>query len=128
MDWAAVSAIGAAAGGTAALGTMVFWVVRKVGPGVRAFRAFMRHAMGVPVNASTGQPGIPSIFERLTKQDEVLSKQNEVLAKQNQILDDIRHEVFPNSGNSLRDRVDKTATEVRRLHRRLDGPKRDHRG
>jgi predicted transcriptional regulator len=58
--------------------------------------------------------------------------QDHRLAMQDKVLADIKHEVFPNSGKSLRDAVDTAATEgranaaeLRRLHRKVNRFRRD---
>lgn len=67
--------------------------VWKVGPVARKWGRFLDRVSGVPADPKTGQREVPGIFERMDQQDE--------------ILETIRHELFPNSGKSLRDAVDK---------------------
>jgi hypothetical protein len=74
--------------------------VWKVGPTLRKWGRFLDRVAGVPADPKTGQKEIPGLFERMDQQDEALAKQDEA-------LEVIRHELFPNSGKSLRDAVDK---------------------
>lgn len=106
MDWQAVGAVGSAMAGLLAAATIAVFVWRRVMPGWRRFKTFMRHAMGVPADPQTGQPGVPSIFQRLDSQDADLAI--------------IKHEQFPNSGGSLRDQIDGIREDVQQLHSRMD--------
>lgn len=65
----------------------------KVGPYLRKWGRFIDRIIGVPEDKKSGQKEIPGLFERMDRQDE--------------LLETIRHELFPNSGKSLRDAVDK---------------------
>ncbi|QOT15134.1 hypothetical protein [Paenarthrobacter sp. YJN-5] len=65
----------------------------KVGPFLRKWGRFIDRIIGVPEDKKSGQKEIPGLFERMDRQDE--------------LLETIRHELFPNSGKSLRDAVDK---------------------
>ncbi|WIV32239.1 hypothetical protein QN084_06410 [Paenarthrobacter sp. R1] len=65
----------------------------RVGPSLRKWGRFLDRINGVPEDKKSGQKEIPGLFERMDRQDE--------------LLETIRHELFPNSGKSLRDAVDK---------------------
>lgn len=91
------------------LGAIFFavFLAWKVGPTLRKWGRFLDRVAGVPADPKTGQKEIPGLFERMDRQDESLAKQDEA-------LETIRHELFPNSGKSLRDqtnRLEKTITE-----------------
>lgn len=68
------------------------FLVWKIGPVVRKWSRFIDRVTGVPDDPKTGQKEIPGIFQRMDRQDE--------------LLETIKHELFPNSGKSLRDAVD----------------------
>ena len=69
------------------------------------------------------RPGVarrPGVMERMQAQEEgqrALSAQQEELAK---TLEIVRHEMFPNSGKSLRDKLDQTSAVLNRVHDKLD--------
>ncbi|MDO5866042.1 MULTISPECIES: hypothetical protein [Paenarthrobacter] len=77
------------------LGAFCFagFIIWKVGPVLRKWGRFLDRINGVPEDKKSGQKEIPGLFERMDRQDE--------------LLETIRHELFPNSGKSLRDAVDK---------------------
>ena len=134
QDWQMVSAIGSTIGGGVALLTALIWIFRAVVPTVRELRSFSRHAMGIPADPRTGQLAVPSIFQRLGHLEEALahgttayediknhlSRQDESLVGQDKALERIEHEVFPNSGGSLRDAADTAVKKVGELAERLD--------
>lgn len=84
------------------LGAFCFagFIIWKVAPTLRKWGRFFDRVAGVPADPKTGQKEIPGLFERMDRQDEAL-------ANQDKALEVIRHELFPNSGKSLRDAVDK---------------------
>lgn len=84
------------------LGAFCFagFVLWKVAPTVRKWARFLDRVSGVPADPKTGQPEVPGLFERLDHQDAQGVKQDE-------LLETIRHELFPNSGKSLRDQTNR---------------------
>lgn len=96
MDfWQTVAAISSVA---AVLGAFLVWVSRKVVPALRKLSRFIDRFIGIPADPRTGQQEIPGIFERLDRQDADLQT--------------IKHELFPNSGKSLRDAVDQQGKQL----------------
>jgi hypothetical protein len=67
-------------------------------------------------NGEPARPGIsngkPGVMQRLYTQDEQFTAVLERLGKQDVVLADIRHEVFPNSGKSLKDITNKTHNDL----------------
>jgi hypothetical protein len=67
-------------------------------------------------NGEPARPGIsngkPGVMQRLYTQDEQFTAVLERLGKQDVVLADIRHEVFPNSGKSIKDITDKTHNDL----------------
>lgn len=69
------------------------FLIWKTTPHVRKWSRFMDRMLGVPADPKTGQPEILGIFERMDHQDDAIEQ--------------IRHEMFPNSGKSLRDQTNR---------------------
>lgn len=82
----------------------------KAIPVLRKFTAFLSDVAGE--DARPGRDRVPGLFERLAsmEQAQVTTKetQEEILTKVNVI----HHEVFPNSGKSLRDQTDRIEDKV----------------
>jgi hypothetical protein len=90
MAWQIAAAIVSTIG---ALGGFAVWFFRKVVPTLRKWSRFGDRVMGVPADPATGQEEILGIFQRFDRQDEALGI--------------IQHELFPNSGGSLRDQTNR---------------------
>jgi hypothetical protein len=90
MSWETFSLIVGIVGTLA--GLLALWL-GKVQPRLREHSRMRDRYNGVPANPRTGQEKIPSIFE--------------VLAEQNEVLGVIKHELFANSGKSLRDQTNR---------------------
>jgi hypothetical protein len=103
MDWSLISTIAGVAG---ALGGGFAFFHRKVLPKVREYRRFIDRVLGIPENHLTGEPELPGLFPTLN----AISAH---LAEQDKQLEVIRHELFPNSGKSLRDEIDRQGKELR---------------
>lgn len=72
------------------------------------------------VDALTGLPEfIDAQGDFREKTDATLAAQNRTLTTQNATLDTIKHELFPNSGTSLRDAVDGLVTDVASINEKL---------
>lgn len=75
---------------------LAVWAVRKVAPVLRKLGHLVDDLVGEPERP--GVPARPGLMERM----EAVEKKAEI----------IRHEMFPNSGKSLRDKLDQTAGVV----------------
>jgi hypothetical protein len=120
MDWIALSAI---SGAVVAGGTVSVFLFRHLHPRLVALRQFVEHLVGIPANQVTGQERVPGLFEQLkevreqlnvqdAKLEKRLDQQDEVLAKQDEALATIVHEIFPNSGKSMRDDLNRFAKQL----------------
>lgn len=120
MDWALIGYI---SGGLATLATIATFISHQLKPKFKAAGQFWAHLVGVEENVTTGQERIPGLFEVIRdlkaqagrmedRLEERLDQQDGVLAKQDESLDVIRHELFPNSGGSLRDAVDRQGKQL----------------
>jgi len=102
MNWMEISALAGVGSVVVALLTALAVVFFKhLLPSFKGGSTFLKNCVGAPENKKTGQPYVPSIFERFDIQDEVL-------AKQNGVLETIRHEVEFNNGSSVKDGVMRT--------------------
>lgn len=87
------------------------WVVRKFGPAARKQGHLIDDLVGEPERP--GVPARPGLMERM----KAVESKTEI----------IRHEMFPNSGKSLRDKLDQTSDvvdtlsgDVTEMNRKLD--------
>lgn len=89
---------------------------RKLRVAWAALEDFMQDWNGHPGEpARPGRPAVPErlgVLARLDHQRDTLRTHGEEQARQSAALAQIRHEVLPNNGGSLRDRVDMLATHV----------------
>lgn len=83
---------------------LAVWAVRKVAPVLRKLGHLVDDLVGEP--ARPGVAARPGLMERMT----AVEDKTEV----------IRHEMFPNSGASLRDAVDKQGRAIDRIDEKLD--------
>lgn len=90
---------------TTGIGGVVL-LVKRILPAVRRFMHFLDDWFGE--EARTGQPARPGVMERLQSMEETQTSQTETLSE-------VRHELFPNSGKSMRDRTDQTRHAVRHI-------------
>lgn len=89
-------------------------VVTKVVPAIRAFWRFIDEISGEP--AQFGRPARPGIVQKI---DQIGAEQAHIRDEVSHLTDrvgEIRHEVFPNSGGSLRDAVDRLEQQARVHH------------
>lgn len=87
---------------------LAVWAVRKVAPVLRKLGHLVDDLVGEPERP--GVPARPGLMERM----EAVEKKAEI----------IRHEMFPNSGASLRDAVDKQGRAIARIDVKLDNDNR----
>lgn len=87
---------------------LAVWTVRKVAPVLRKLGHLVDDLVGEPERP--GVPARPGLMERM----EAVEKKAEI----------IRHEMFPNSGASLRDAVDKQGRAIARIDVKLDNDNR----
>lgn len=89
--------------------TLVVAALKAI-PVLRKFTAFLSDVAGE--DARPGRDRVPGLFERLANMEQAQVKtketQDEILTKVNII----HHEVFPNSGKSLRDQTDRIEEKV----------------
>lgn len=104
------------AGAVTILTGAVFAIKKLVGPmfGVgKRWEMFLEDWHGTP--ARPGRPAVPGVMERMEKLEIGLLAVNELATS-------TRHEVFPNSGSSLRDAVDQMQEQLKELKRLLPAP------
>lgn len=82
----------------------------KALPKLRVFAAFLDGVSGKP--ARFGKPAEPGLFERL---ENIEARQATTIAK----LDVVNHELFPNSGKSLRDQTNRIEEKLDRDNERI---------
>lgn len=82
---------------------LVTWIVVKLFPVVRKFVAFINDVAGE--EARPGRPARPGLFERLGN---IENTQQEMVKKVNVV----HHEMFPNSGKSMRDQNNRIEAKV----------------
>lgn len=89
------------------LGAFFVWLSRQLKGITRMSRDW---------NGEPARPGIadakPGVMQRLYTQDEQFTAVLSRLGKQDVVLAEIRHEVFPNSGKSIKDITDKTHDDL----------------
>ena len=78
---------------------IIGWFIKKLIPWVRKAARFLDLVIGVPADPEHGQKEVVGLFARMDHQDEQLAE--------------IHHEVFPNSGGSLRDAVDQQGRDLK---------------
>lgn len=93
----------------------VFASVKYVFPAIKGLIDFFDDVKGEP--ARPGVEARPGLMDRLASVESI-QKAN------SRTLDTVRHEVFPNSGKSLRDRIDQTAKAVDEVNEKLDNDNR----
>lgn len=103
MNWAEISLI---CGAILAMIGVATWVLRKLIPWLRKWSRVADRILGVPADPQTGQDAIPSIWERLDHQDDVLGV--------------IKHEVEYNNSTSLKDAVRRTENHTKSIGEKLD--------
>jgi len=82
---------------------VIGWLIVKVFPVIRKFVAFVNDVAGE--EARPGTPARPGLFERLSRIEDV---QQDMVKK----VDVVHHEMFPNSGKSLRDQNNRIEAKV----------------
>lgn len=87
------------------VGVGTFFTV-KVIPWLRKWSRVADRMLGVPADAASGQAAVPSIWERLDHQDEVLGV--------------IKHEVEYNNSTSLKDAVRRTENATKEIAKKFD--------
>lgn len=104
-------------------------VVKKVWPWIAAAKDFLDDVRGE--DARPGVPARPALMERLSRLEERSEKTGALVDSMSTSLTEVRHEVLPNTGTSLRDAADRTETKVDALaedvatvHLKLDNDKR----
>lgn len=98
VDWQQLSYIGGTAVGMVTLAGALAWLWRKI----------------VPTTALSNR--LDAVGEHLREQDDHLRNQDNEQAKLGESIKRIEHEVFPNSGNSMRDQINqltKDSAEMR---------------
>lgn len=93
---AVVSAVAVVGGG---LG----WTLRHFVGITKRVSLFLNDYEGTP--ARPGVPARAGVMERLAATDTALTAVSETLASQNEVLESIRHQIYPNSGHSMFDKV-----------------------
>jgi hypothetical protein len=105
----------------AALGLAV-WVGWRVWPTVRKLMHFVDDVAGEP--ARPGQPARPGLMERIATVETRLNEYGSATRAQrehvNEALAELRHEVMPNDGSSMRDAVVRTETLARAVNEKVD--------
>lgn len=99
------------------IGLFVVWVVRKIAPSLKKLTDMADDFLGE--KARPGVPARPGVMERLAAheaaQDDAAREQGAIADK----LEVVRHELFPNSGTSLRDAVNRIDEKLDSDNRRI---------
>lgn len=112
----------------AAAGALITLVVKLWKP-LKAFSDFLDDVKGEP-----GRPGVPARPGLMERMSAIETSQTAIEGKVDAMstsLSQVRHEVLPNTGTSLRDAADRTETKVDALaedmatvHKKLDNDNR----
>lgn len=96
------------------------WFFKKFVPALRKWSRRADGIFGCAADPATGAPAVPSIFDRLSDQDEVLKKQNEKLEQIIKAANKAVQQVQNSHVTNLRDDVDEVIGKVDSLHDKLD--------
>ncbi|MGO2188174.1 MAG: hypothetical protein ACTH4Y_07995 [Microbacterium gubbeenense] len=99
------------------VGAVIIWVTRKLAPALKKITDMADDFLGE--KARPGVPARPGVMERLAMQEKA---QDDAARDQSAIADTlevVRHELFPNSGKSLRDAVDGVRTDITEINGKL---------
>lgn len=96
------------------------WFFKKFIPAMRKWSRRVDGIFGSPADPATGALLVPSIFDRLSSQDEVLKTQNETLEKIVAAVNKAVQQVQNSHVTNLRDDVDEVIGKVDSLHDKLD--------
>lgn len=100
----------------------VFFILWRGFPWLRRFVAFVNDVSGEP--ARPGREALPGIMERIARIEETQHHNAEVTQDISNKVNTVHHEVFPNSGKSLRDQTNRIEAKVSKDYKEITSLKK----